>query len=104
MERVATTPTTSPLAMHSTPSPSLSAQPMEVGSSSMKTWVSKSPRVFEFTHTNEKGKRHVFAPKYIKIVLLADTITGQSEIEEQPLMHQDEKTLHQNNIPVSLEV
>ena len=55
---------------------------MEVGSSNMQTQISKAPRVFEFTHTYEKGKRRVFAPPYIKSVTTLDTIAKNSEIEE----------------------
>ena len=104
MERVAIIPTTSPPVMHITPSPSLSAQSMEVGSSSMKTQISKDPRVFEFTHTYEKGEKHVFATKSITSVLTLGTILEQREMEEQPLMHHDEITLHQHSKPAPLEV
>ena len=65
MEKVATAPTTSPLVMHSTPSPSLSAQLMEVGFSSVKTQISNTPSVFEVTHTYDNGKIQVFSPKLL---------------------------------------
>ena len=60
--------------------------------------------VFKFTHTYENGKRPEFIPKSIKSVLTLDTIAEQSEIEEQPLMHQDETPLHQHSEPTPLEV
>ena len=104
MERVAKMPTTSTLVMHKPSSPPLSAQPMEVGSSSMKIQITEAPMVFDFSHTNEKGKISVFVPMSIKSVPILDTIVGQSEIEEQPLLHQDETLFHQHSEPTLLEV
>ena len=77
---------------------------MEVGSSSMPNQFLYAPRVVEFTHTYEKGKRQVFSPKSIKSVPILDTIVEQSEMEEKPLMHQDETHLHQHTEPTPLEV
>ena len=104
MERVAAMFTASLPFMHSTSSPSLSTLLMEVGSSIMQTHISEAHRVFEFTHTYEKGNREVFAPKSIKGVITLDTIAKQSEIEEKPLMHQDETHLHQHSELAPLEV
>ena len=67
--------------MHSTPSPSISTHPMEVGSYSMHTQILKAPRFVEFTHTYEKGNKYIFSPESIKIVSTLDTITDQREIE-----------------------
>ena len=80
MEKVIAAPTTSTPVMHNTPSPSVSAHPMDVGFSSMQNQISKSPRVIEFSHTYEKGKKQVFSPKSIKSVSTLDTIAEQREI------------------------
>ena len=69
----------------------------------MQNQISKAPRVIEFTHIYEKGKRWVFVPNSIKNVLTLDTIVEQSEIEGKPLMHQDETPLHQHSEPTPLE-
>ena len=77
---------------------------MKVGSSNRKTHISKAPRVFEVTHTYEKGKIQFFAPISIKSVSTLDTIAKQREIEEWTLMHEIESPLHQHDEHAPLDV
>ena len=77
---------------------------MEVGSSNMQTLISKAPRVVEFTHTYEKEKKQIFAPKSTKSVSTLDTIAKETKWEERLLKHQIESPLHKHDEQAPIDV